>query len=396
MNYNNPIPATLANIIKALCALLFAAFAFLYIYQIQGYVLAEAQYVFSDGVTTYSLPGGAIIITILLLCLQQAVARFTHISGRWYALTYAPSFVVLAMLTSLHRQTILEFGFGQWMWVVPLFIVLYVMFVRTARRWLTDSISSGDYSLGRYLWTNFLTLLLMMLACGANAPAKDVYLYELKAEQCLLNKDYEGASRVGQRSLQTSPRLNQLRLFALAKQGLLADNLFDYPQPYADTSLILLNDTVSHESRFTALNIQDALGARANHSVSSVGQYLELLRKNPHTSTNPLLPDYLLCHKLLSADLRGFNHTIRHYYDVSNAEDVMKLPRAYREALLLQARAISRDSLNSFADTLMLAHYRQYQEIQADETDSLHRANRLHRLFGNTLWWYLDYGVNTF
>lgn len=393
MNYNNPIPVSFANIIKALCALLFAAFSFLYIYKIQGYVLAEAQYVFSNGVTSYSLLWGAVIITILLLCLQYIVARLSRISGRWYALTYAPSFVLLAMITSLHRHTINEFGFGRWMWVVPLFIVVYAMFVRIARRWLTDSISSGDYSMGRYLWTNFLTLLLMMLACGANAPAEDVYLYELKAEQCLLNEDYEGASRVGQRALQTSPRLNQLRLFALAKQGLLAEHLFDYPQPYNDESLILLDDTVTHESRFTALDIQEALGARANRSVNSVANYLELLRKNPQTSDNPLLPDYLLCDKLLSADIYGFCHMIGSYYDVSNAESVMKLPRAYREALLLQARAISRDSLNAFADTLMLADYRQYKEIQTDETDSLHRANRLHRQFGNTLWWYLDYGV---
>ena len=73
------------------------------------------------------------------------------------------------------------------------------------------------------------------------------------------------------------------------------------------------------------------------------------------------------------------------YRNVSNI-----LPKAYREAMLLQAKAIGRDSLNAFVDTLMLSNYKDYCAIvDADESD-LVRKNRLRRSYGNTLWWYLD------
>ena len=392
MNYNNPIPISLSNLIRISCAALFALFSFFYLYTIQGYVLAAAQYVFSGGVTTYSRFIGALIITAILMLVQHIVSKLPYLSGRWYAFTYAPSFVLLAMLTSLSRDSIQHFTFGSWLWVVPVFVVLYWVFLLLMRRMPDTSIAQGDYTTGRYLWTNFATLLVMMLICGNNAPARDVYLYELKAEQLLVEGDYEGASRVGEKSLDVSPRLNELRMYAIARQGLLGEKLFDYPQPFAEHSLILFDDTITRFSRFTSKDIQESLGAWANSSVNNVDQYLDLLRKNPATKDNALLGDYVLSSKLLQGDIRGFNMLVRKYHpELSNPSAVTTMPRAYREALLLQARAISNDSLAAFADTLMLANYREYVKTRDEETDSLVRANRLRRLFGNTLWWHLDY-----
>ena len=391
MNYNNPIPLVLSNIIRISCAVLFVLFSFFYLLCIQGYVLESAQYVFSGGATSYSLWWGAIIITLVLMCIQFVASRFARLSGHWYALTYAPSFFLLAMVTSLYKPTISDFSFKGWLWALPLFIIVYIVFISMMRRRLNGSIEQGDYSAGRYLWTNFILLLLMMLACGSNAPANDVYMYELKAEHYLLDDDYEAASRVGERSLETSPRLNELRMYALARQGLLGERLFDYPQPYGERSLILFDDTVSRTTRFTSRHIQQALGGLANESVTEVDQYLDLLRSNKSTQSNRLLPDYVLCSKLLQGDMRTFYRLLPRYYATDDASHVMRLPRAYREALLLQAKAMGRNVLNNFADTLMLANYKSYCEIKASEPDSLVRANRLHRQFGNTLWWHLDY-----
>ena len=54
MNYNNPLPSSINNIIKLTTIVLFALFSFIYLFCIQNDVLAEAQYVFSGGLTTYS------------------------------------------------------------------------------------------------------------------------------------------------------------------------------------------------------------------------------------------------------------------------------------------------------------------------------------------------------
>ncbi len=390
MNYNNPIPQNIANRIKLACGCLFALFCFLYLFCLQNDVLAEAQYVFSNGVTRYSRFFGAVIITFALMCVQYLVDKVARLSGRWYAMTYLPSFVLLMMITSLSRRTIEHFTFGSWIWILPLFVVVYVLVLRLRYKMPGESIQEGDYTTSRYLWPNFLTLLIMILLCGANAPANDVYMYELKAERLILDGDYEGAGEVGQRSLVTSRRLNELRMYALAKEGELGEKLFDYPQPYGAEALLMLDDTITRLHRFTSKDIQEDLGAWANDAVTSLDSYLNLLRNNAATRHNPLLPEYVLCSKLLEKDMSGFYRSVRQYYHISDPSDVLKLPKAYREAILLQAQSISRDSLQSFADTLMLAQYEEYMAVQEADTAETIKQSILRRDFGNTLWWYID------
>lgn len=390
MNYNNPLPQSINNIIRLTTIVLFALFSFIYLFCIQNDVLAEAQYVFSSGLTSYSRFWGALIITVFLVVIQFYVAKASKLVGRWYALTFFPSFLVLAFLTSLNRVVIEDFTFGQWIWALPLLIVLFILLLYIKRRLPGESINEGDYHLSRYLWPNYAILFLMMIVCGANASADDVYMYELKAERLLLEDDFEGASRVGEKSLNTSPRLNEMRMYALARQGLLGEKLFDYPQPYAEQSLMMMEDTVTRLHRFTCKDIQKSLGAWANTSVTTFDHYISLLKKNPSTRYNPLLADYLLCGKLLQKDLRGFTQTIKHYYNLSSPADVQDLPKAYREALLLQAKAIGQDSLNAFVDTLMLTEYKDYCAILESDESELIRKNKLRRSYGNTLWWYLD------
>ncbi len=390
MNYNNPIPSSISNLIRLACAVMFALFSFFYLFCIQNDVLAEAQYVFSNGVTTYSRFFGAAIITVFLLLIQYLISRVARLSGCWYALTYFPSFLLLTILTSMSRSSIENFSFGKWIWIFPVLVILYILFLKFKNYMPGESIEDNDYSVSRYLWPNFLILFSLMVFCGANATVSDVYMYELKAERLILDEDYESASRVGEKSRETSKRLNELRMFALAKQGLLGERLFEYPQLYGENSLIIFDDTVTYLHRFTAKNIQEDLGAWANGSVNSVDYYLELLRKNRSTCNNPLLGDYLLCCKLLRKDLSGFNSLIKHYYNLNNPVNVMALPRAYREAMLLQARSISMDSLNSYADTLMLTEYKNYHQIQESDTAAIIKANILRRDFGKTLWWYID------
>ena len=390
MNFNNPLPQSINDIIRLTTTVLFALFSFIYLFCIQNDVLAEAQYVFSDGLTTYSRFWGALIITGVLVAIQFFVANASKLVGRWYALTFFPSFLILAILTSLNRAVIEDFSFGQWIWALPLLIVLFILFLYLKRRLPGESIEEGDYSRSRYLWPNYAVLFLMMIVCGANASADDIYMYELKAERLLLEDDFEGASRVGEKSLNTSPRLNEMRMYALARQGLLGEKLFDYPQPYAEQSLMIMDDTVTRFHRFTCKDIQKSLGAWANTSVMTFDHYVSLLKKNPSTRYNPLLADYFLCGKLLQKDLRGFTQTIKHYYNLSSPSNVQDLPKAYREAMLLQAKAIGNDSLNAFVDTLMLTEYKDYCAILESDESEIVRKNKLRRLYGNTLWWYLD------
>ena len=55
-------------------------------------MLAEAQFVFSKGVTTYSILIGAIVITLILSLIQLVVQLVAKIPTRWYSLSFFPSF----------------------------------------------------------------------------------------------------------------------------------------------------------------------------------------------------------------------------------------------------------------------------------------------------------------
>lgn len=388
MNYNNPIPTSITRTIRVVCAVLFFVFCFSYLFFLNNDLMAQAQYVFSDGRTVYSRFLGALIITVTLMFIQWGVAHIIDLRGRKYAVTYFPSLLLLAVITSMNQNTIEHFSLGGWAWALPLLLLLYAGFMWVLHYFPDRSVLGNDYSLSRYMWPNLCTLLVMMLLCGLASTVSDVYLYELKAERLILNGDYEAAGNVGRKSLSTSRRLNELRVYALAENGELGNRLFDTPQPWGPEGLIDLSDTSSRYTRFNSHDIQQRLGATAGESVSSSARYIELMHERDATSTNRLLGDYYLSLQILKGHYHQFSRALRQYYDVSCPDSVLVLPVIYRQALLLEAQNISADSLLNFPDTLMLQRYRQFRTVIEEESDTTARRNRSWKDFRTTLWWY--------
>ena len=62
------------------------------------------------------------------------------------------------------------------------------------------------------------------------ANTKDVYHYRLKAERCLVEGQDSLALQVGAKSLQADRSLTAMRMFALSRENLLGEKLFDFPQ----------------------------------------------------------------------------------------------------------------------------------------------------------------------
>ena len=94
------------------CAVVFVAFTFLWLFSFQSDLLAYIQHVLSNGHTTYNRTIGAVVITLLLWLVQVIVCRFVVSRGRAYALTFFPSMLLLAMLTSLGTEEGVRFNFG--------------------------------------------------------------------------------------------------------------------------------------------------------------------------------------------------------------------------------------------------------------------------------------------
>lgn len=398
MNKRNRQSSRTAGVIRYSCGILFLLFSFCYLFFLQGELLAEAQFVFSRGVTTYNLLAGAIIIPLVLLFLQWLVGIVSQLPPRFHALSYLPSMLLLAMITDVNKTTLVHFGIGAWAWIFPLALVGYILLTLLLR-----ALDSRRYEpvgdIRTQLYPNFIILLALTLMVGSIPKTTDVYHFELKAERLILEKDYEAASRVGERSLRTSARLTQLRMYALSKQGLLAERIFDYPQHDGSKGLLDVTDTLP-DYRFSPQAICLHLGAFSGNSVHSTQRFFDLVLADD-TLWNQQTVDYYLCSLLLDKRLSDFKKQLPRYYHHSDTVQQVfsQLPKAYREALMLTASSsvVSQGKVPYDADTLsvddaeLLQRFMDYNKEKAAYSDLTERMNLTHRHFGNTYWWYYDY-----
>jgi len=398
-SYNHPYRQETAGIIRYSCGILFMLFSFCYLYFLRGEILAEAQFVYSKGVTTYNVLIGAIIITVILQIVQWVVSKLSSLPSRWHALSYVPSMLMLTILTDVNRTTIDHFSFGDWLWVAPVVLVVYVLLVLIVKRWGHGN-KDEMYDVKSLAYPNYIILFLLILMAGSVPQSTDVYHFELKAERLILEKDYKGASEVGERSLFTSARLTHLRMYALSKQGLLAERLFEYPQYYGSKGLLDIADTLS-TYRLTTQDICFHLGALCGKSIHDANRYYQLMLGD--SIWNRYTADYYLCGLLLDNQLSEFRQQLPLYYNLSDSVEGAYdlLPKAYREALLVmgnQRKAeegkifYGQDSITTLTDVEMIDRYRDYLGMKARLKDPTERINRTRREFGKTYWWYHDYG----
>jgi len=409
------------KVVHRVCAVLFLLFSFAYLYFLQGETLALAQDVFSNGVTTYSLLWGALIISVVLLFVQKVVAFFSGLPDRFHAWTYVPSFLLLALLTDIDAEALRQSDWNRWLWMAPLGCIVYVILIVAFRK-LEQFIQASRHegTLVSLLWPNFCILLALILTSASLPRTSAAYLYELRVERLLKEGRYTEALKVGKKSLESTRRLTELRMYALGRQESLPDYIFTYPQDYGERGLLCVADTSNHFYRMDAEDICLWLGARCGNTVGSTECYLTLMEQkwmaqydslqavdSLTLTTDSLLKcherelnrtrlrqrrvlDYQLCFYLLRKDLDSFSNLFPQYFVLRStglAADSVRyssaLPRAYREAL-----AICNEER---CDTSTLSQYRSYKALRDDTTDESARRNYTRRAFGDTYWWYFDF-----
>lgn len=410
-NYNYKNYEYPTGVVRYTCGAIFCLFSVVYLLFIQGELLCQAQYVLSDGRTSYSITLGAIIITLILQIIQWAISKYSKLPPAWHALTYIPSFLILAMLTSFNPHSLHIFTFGIWSWIVPLTVILYIALVITIRVNHRHVSKPESHSIFHNCLPCWITLLALIMLCSLASTVPDTYLYELKTERLILEGKTEEATEVGKKSLASSVRLTNLRMYALSLQEKLADDLFDYPQDYKSEGLICLTDTNRKEHRTTAYDICQHLGDNSFplHSTSTK-DYLKrllneaaLLQENLNNTNSMnlqqsdslmlaynlqtrLLPlysrrilNYYLCALLLDGDISEFHSTIVSKVGITNTDS---LPKSYREALVMID--------HSYQDSLIQERYESYLQMCDTLQDPVIRSNLTRREFGNTYWWYYN------
>ncbi len=349
-------------ITRVVCAVLFCTFTFLFLYSYQADILSVIQYILSGGATRYEPTIGAFLITLILYLLHLGVYTLTRLNCFTHALTYFPSLLILVFITDISPDVTKDFSFGIWVWIFPISILLWVAAVWYLKRIDTTASAncSGSFII-RVLWINSAVLSLMFLLVGLSSNGNDVFHYRMRMENCLIEKKYDAAIMTGRKSLACDSSLTMLRAYALSCKGELGERLFEFPLEGGSKALLPDGQTVK-SIMYPASKI------RAHYR-----------KKKYHA-------DYELCSLLLDRRIDEFAESISKYYNIND-----KLPKHYREALLLYTHMRS-NPVVEYHNDLMNADFQDLQEMEKKTADVRKRINDVYSTFGNTYWYYYEYG----
>ena len=383
MNYNHTTRNESTVAVKVMCALVFVVFSFLWLYFFQADVMYITQYALSEGQTQYSPLWGAVLITLVLCMLQAGVYGLTRLSKSTHALTWFPSMLLLAVLTSAGPDIGLRFTFGPWLWLFPLLIVLWngcVWVARNIQRF-ESPVPSGLFS--RRMWVNLFTMALMMCGVAFCANTNAVFHFRAHAEVAMLHNDYDEALRVGERSLETDSNLMMLRMYALSRQGQLGERLFAYPLvPSSDAMLPTASDT--RLMVYPSDSLYRHLGAIPRTKMQPM-EYLQAVLRTGQAK--PVAVDYLLCGYLIDRDLDSFAREISRYYTINDS-----LPRYYREALILYTHQRNHPVL-VYHDPVLDVDYKDLRSLEAEYPSENERKGKVLEKYADSYWCYYDYNL---
>lgn len=350
------------------CTIIFIVFTYLYLSCYQADVLAVAQHELSEGMTSYNYWLSPILITVVLTLLQIGVFSMTHVRKTFHALTYFPSFLILAVITDVPCDFDTNRSLGAWTWLLPVLLLLYGGVIYVVRQ-LEPYENAGRAGLwfSRQAWLNLCQMIVMMLFVVLIGNGHQVFHERMKMERLMIEGKYTDALSVGRKSLDTDSSLTFLRVACLHKTKQMGDLLFTYPLMGGSKAMFL-----------------DSLSTKA------------LMWKAPKwmvdinvCKVKYILPrEYKLCGLLMDKKLDAFVCEILK----SGKLDTASLPKHYCEALMLYTHRRSHPRI-VYKNAVMEADFRDFQAMERKYSNLLERKTALYETYGNTYWYYFLYGV---
>jgi len=348
-------------VLRTACAIVFVLFTFSFLFYYQADLLAYTQHVLSKGRTHYDATIGAVLITVVLTLISFGVWSATKLDKEFHSLVYFPSLLLLTMMTSAHPVSQTQLLFPSWLWLVPVLLVGYVVFIAIHKQYQRIDPSPGHtHHLMRVAWINITTLALMFLFVGLLSNHNNVIHYRLQTERLIKERRFHEALLVGKKSPDTDESLTMLRIFALSASHQLPEKLFTYPLKGASKAM-----TPKPGAACPLLLPAKIFSMQASRHAT----------------------DYQLCRALLDKDIDRFAQLALAHRLVN---DSTKLPRHYAEALTLYTHLRS-NPLIVYKNNVRETDYNDFQKVDRETADERERKNRLHDVFGNTYWYYYQY-----
>ncbi len=374
------------------CAIVFVVFSFLWLYHFQADVLAAVQHVLSGGKTSYQPLLGAVLITVLLQCLQVLAYSVFHLTNRGHAFTYFPSMLVLALISAVNTDLAQSYSWG-FLWILIALILIGWIGICIVVKYIQNVEPDKDTSvfLSRPMWINMLVLFLMMMGVAAVGNTNAVFHYRMRAETSLLQRDYEGALDAGWESLESDVHLQMIRMYAMAKRGELGERLFHYPI-VGSSDVMLPTSDASHFVRYPIDSLYRAFGARPARPMLPT-TYLKALASNSDSLriSDSMVMDYELCGLLIDRKLDDFVKRLHDSTAEGDSLDTSRLPLHYREALTLYNH-LRRHPIIIYRNPVMEEDYRNLRELEQKYPDATERRGKVEDWYGLTYWYYYIYG----
>ncbi len=283
------------SFLQVLCAVVFSVLTFCYLYCYQADILVVTQFLASGGKTHYEPFIGALIITLVLLLLQVTVQFFARLHRRCYALTYAPSLLLLAWLTGISPDVTVRADFGSWWLAVPFLLFIIVPAIIQAVRYQPyepEERRVGAFS--QLYWINLGTLALMFLFVGLLGNSDREFHKRARMEYLIDQRCYRKALVVAQSLERPDSVTSMLTIYAVARTGHLTDSLFYYRlvgegkvmRPSPQVHSLLTPDSILNHVTSKSANYQ-LMGFLLNRDLPTFCAYLPLYYK-----TNGPMPRY--------------------------------------------------------------------------------------------------------
>ncbi len=371
------------GIIKGVSAVVFCIFSFVFLYFYQADIIAVAQHVLSGGVTSYNKAVGAVLITAILMLLQVGISSILRLPGVFHSMTYFPSLMILAFITSVSSDICKGFSWGIWPWLSVVLLVLWLACIYVMSQLKSDNMSSGMTLFSRQMWVNMMSMGMMFIVTGLVGNGNPVFHYRARMERMLIEGNPDGALLAGKRSLETNASLTMLRVYALARKGELGNELFTYPVKGTSADLIPMKGNGVEFLMYPTDSLYRFLGAIPYYTKGSAKTYLQSLVNSGKASK--AVKDYILCGCLIDRDIDSFVKNLIMFYSVDNT-----LPKHYREALILYTHMRS-NPLVVYHDNVMDTDYEDMQRLEkCYDSDKRAMAHALFEQYYGTYWWYYN------
>lgn len=373
-----------ATVVRTVCAIVFLLFVAIYVFFYQEDTLALTQHLLSGGKTVYSRVIGGSIIIIILALIQFSVARLMQKKPLCiFAMSCFPSLYILAMLTDYHPSSSMS-PWGWWAILMPVVVALWwgvVYFLGELLRYRFPDNGHEEGYMARTIGCNIFLLAAMMIGVGLMSISNDITHYRLRMERLLMHGEYAKALEVGKASDKTDASLTMLRVFALAHEGRLGDELFKYPVRGTSASIVPeLSD--GKMLMLSPDSVYRMLGAIPRHG-QTTKNYLKAIVKSGQATKAAI--EYQLCGMLIDKDLDGFVNLLMKTHKIDDT-----LPLHYREALILYTHRRSSPKV-VYSNTVMDTDYDDMQRLEAETKSPGERRIQIYKQFSGTYWEYFDY-----